>query len=456
MSAVASLLRRRPAALRVLAASGQLGYGIPERALARGVERRPDVIGCDMGSIDPGPAYLGSGEMATSPEMTRRDLAMVLQASRSLNVPLIIGSAGTAGAAPHLEATLQMVRSIAQEEDLHFRLASIRADLSVDRVAAALQAGELQALGGSLPLSETDLRSCAHLVGQMGCEPFQRALDLEPDVIVAGRSCDTAVFAAIPQRLGFDMANVMHMAKIIECTSICCEPGGRDAMLATLDATGFELESMNPVRRATPLSVAAHSLYEQADPLQFTEPDGTLRVNTARYETVDERRSRVSGAVWEPARRCTIKVEGSAFVGQRAVLLAATADPRVIAALRDLISEVERTTRELLPGEYEIFPRLYGLDGVVAWPEPGAPPREVLVLVEVIAQHQDLALAVAKTFKQFLLHQGFRGRLCTGGNLAFPFTPPELLAGPAYRFAVYHVMPVDEHETLFPVHLEQV
>ena len=60
--------------IRVLAASGQLGNGIPERAFRAGLARNPHVICCDMGSIDPGPAYLGSGAMATSPEITRRDL----------------------------------------------------------------------------------------------------------------------------------------------------------------------------------------------------------------------------------------------------------------------------------------------------------------------------------------------------------------------------------------------
>lgn len=59
MNAVGKLLARRPERLRVLSASGQLGYGIPEKALQAGMARRPDFIGCDMGSIDPGPAYLG-------------------------------------------------------------------------------------------------------------------------------------------------------------------------------------------------------------------------------------------------------------------------------------------------------------------------------------------------------------------------------------------------------------
>ena len=59
--------------LRILAASGQLGYGIPVEPFERGLQRRPHFIGCDMGSIDPGPFYLGSGEMAAPATMVRCD-----------------------------------------------------------------------------------------------------------------------------------------------------------------------------------------------------------------------------------------------------------------------------------------------------------------------------------------------------------------------------------------------
>jgi len=458
VSAVARLLARRPQRLRILSASGQLGYGIPADAFAEGVRRGPDFIGADMGSVDPGPAFLGSGEIATSPQATRRDLTLVLEAARALDVPLIIGTAGTAGASPHLDTTLALLREIARERGLgRFRMASIRSDLPRERVRRALAAGELRPLGASLPVTDADLDACTHLVGQMGCEPFERALALEPDVIVAGRACDTAIFATLPKRLGFDMAHVMHMSKIIECTSVCCEPGGRDAMLADLDHEGFMIESMNPNRRATPLSVAAHSLYEQADPTRFTEPDGTLYVTDARYEAVDARRTRVSGATWEPAAQTTLKVEGAAWVGHRAVLLCATVDPGFIGRIDQTLAEVEAITRSMVDGDYRLYPRLYGLDAARLSPrgEVGI-PREVFVLVEVIAGEAGLALAAAKTFKQYLLHHGFPGRKCTGGNVAFPFTPPELAAGEAWRFAVYHVMPAPDAPTLFPVAVEDV
>jgi hypothetical protein len=46
--------------IRILGASGQLGYGVPTPAFNAGLERAPHLIGCDMGSIDPGPYYLSA------------------------------------------------------------------------------------------------------------------------------------------------------------------------------------------------------------------------------------------------------------------------------------------------------------------------------------------------------------------------------------------------------------
>src|ERR1700709_2887823 len=100
MSASGRLLaeiRRNRRPLRLMGASGQLGYGIPTPGVTAGLARKPGLIGCDMGSIDIGPTYLGKGEMATSPEATRRDLRRVLLAARTLDVPLVIGPAGLGG-----------------------------------------------------------------------------------------------------------------------------------------------------------------------------------------------------------------------------------------------------------------------------------------------------------------------------------------------------------------------
>jgi hypothetical protein len=460
MSAFARLADQQPAAKRplvALAASGQLGYGIPEAALKTGLARNPDFIGCDMGSVDPGPYYLGSGRMATNQEMTRRDLRLVLAGARRLDVPLLLGTAGTAGAEPHLEATLAMVREIAREEELHFRLASIRADVPADMVLDAQARGRLSPLGRIPEPSSNDIVK-SRIVAQMGFEAFARALDGGADVVIAGRACDTAIFAAIPHMLGYSTALAMHMAKIIECTSICCAPGGRDAIVGYLDRDSFVLDSMNPDRHATPTSVAAHSLYEQADPFSVAEPEGLLRLDDARYEALDAHRTRVSGARWEQASRLRVKIEGSLLEGQRSVLIAGSADPHVIERIDGILATVEATTRSLFARPFRLFPRVYGRGAVSLSPRRDAvkTPGEIFILVECVADDHDTAIGALTVFKQYLLHHGFPGRLSTGGNIAFPLTPPELSAAVAYRFSLYHLMEVEDLAKLFPIGFEDL
>ena len=234
--------------LRVLSASGQLGFGIVQESFERGLERKPHFIGCDMGSIDPGPFYLGSGQMAAPRDMVRRDLEMVLKAARQLDVPLIIGSAGTAGAKPHLEETLSLLKEVADANGLSFSVAIVLSDVPRNLLIKAIQHGRLKSLDESgaslnLPLpNEEQVMSAGHIVAQCGTHTLMKALAQKPDVLIAGRSCDTAIFAALPQMLGYDAALSLHMAKIIECTSLCCTPGGRDAILAELGEFDFILE----------------------------------------------------------------------------------------------------------------------------------------------------------------------------------------------------------------------
>jgi hypothetical protein len=321
--------------IRILGASGQLGYGVPTPAFNAGLERAPHLIGCDMGSIDPGPYYLGSGELATSPTATRRDLRKVLRGALKLRIPLVIGSAGSAGAKPHLDQTLAMVREIAGEDGLRFRLGVLRADVDKSVLKAAVASGGVVSIDDMPTLDAREVDAASNIVGQMGMSAFQRALAAGVDVIIAGRACDTAIFAALPAMAGFPVGSAQHMAKIIECASLCCVPGGRDSILATLDQDGFVLESMAPQRRATPVSVAAHSLYEQADPFTVQEPEGRLDLARATYEAIDDRRTRVVGAVWQDAKESWVKIEGRArWASARFYFVA----PRIRASSRDMNS----------------------------------------------------------------------------------------------------------------------
>lgn len=447
---------RRP--IRILGASGQLGYGIPTPALQEGLRRKPDLMGCDMGSTDIGPHYLGSGSMAVSREGAKRDLRKVLKAARSLDIPLIVGSAGSAGAAPHLAQTVEIVREIAAEEGLSFKLATISADIDLETALSALRAGQIRPMEGMVPLTEDAITGSSHLVAQMGLEMIQGALLDGAEVIIAGRACDTGIFAALPILLGFPEGLSIHLAKIVECASLCCVPGGRDTILATLDDDGFELESMNSARAATPTSVAAHSLYEQSDPFSIHEPSGRVDLSDVTYTAMDARRTRVSGARFERAAKQAIKLEGAKLAGERAILLCANADPRFIER-RDAIFEgldalVESLVCEDRPKDYRLFFHHYGLNGVMPSSAPASLPTEIGIVAECIAPDADRAMDVLRTTKQYLLHYGYEGRLSTAGNLAFPFTPPEIRIGPAYEFSVYHLMDIVRQEDVFCIAME--
>jgi len=442
--------------LRVLAASGQLGYGIPADALARGMARKPHFIGADMGSIDPGPYYLGSGAMAAPAAMVRRDLTLVLAAALEAGVPLIIGSAGTAGAQPQLAAVTAMLREIAQELGRPFRLATIASDVPPQTVLQALREGRLSPIGPMPEPGEDDILACSHIVGQCGTETFARALATDPDVVLAGRACDTAIFAALPEMLGYPVGLALHMAKIIECTSLCCRPGGRDAMLAELDLEGFTLESMNPASHATPASVAAHALYEQADPFSVEEPAGTLYLADARYQAIDAHRTRVSGAHFEHRARPTLKIEGARALGARAVLLAGIADPTLLGCLPQVLAAVTDKVRALLPGDWQVVPHVYGQGAVRPLPPALQARHEAGLVMEFIAPDAELARTAAAVYKQNLLHHGYPGRVSTAGNLAFAFTPSELDAHHAYGFVLYHVMDDAPLEDIFRIAIHDI
>ena len=127
--------------------------------------------------------------------------------------------------------------------------------------------------------------------------------------------------------------------------------------------TGSNWKAWREQRRATPVSVAAHSLYEQADPYTVYEPEGRLDLSGADYAAVDDRRCRVTGAKWRESTDPCVKIEGARRIGERAVLLAGAADPRFIAQHREILPAVATVVRDLVcedtpRGLHAALPRL--------------------------------------------------------------------------------------------------
>lgn len=77
---------------------GILGYGFPKESFALAMKERPDAIVVDAGSTDAGPHKLAAGVAIVSRMAAKKDLSLLMQGARELNIPLVIGSAGGSGA----------------------------------------------------------------------------------------------------------------------------------------------------------------------------------------------------------------------------------------------------------------------------------------------------------------------------------------------------------------------
>ncbi len=270
-------------ALRVLSPTAILGYGFPVESFMRGMERHPHVIAVDAGSTDPGPYYLGAGCSFTDKMAVKRDLQIMISAALSEGIPVIIGSAAGSGGEPHLDWTLKIIREIAREKGFTFKMAVLHAEIQKDIILDRIRKGRLVSLSPAPDLTENELGQTVRVVGQMGVEPFIKALETGAQVIVAGRAYDPAVFAALPIQKGYDKGLSIHMGKILECACIAATPGsGSDCMIGSIRERSFSVEPLNPERRCTTLSVAAHTLYEKTNPYLLPGPGGDVEFNGNR------------------------------------------------------------------------------------------------------------------------------------------------------------------------------
>ena len=436
--------------VRYLSLCGMLGYGYARESLERALEGDLDFIGVDGGSTDPGPYYLGSGRGFVKRLQVKRDLSLVLPAVKARGIPLVIGSAGGSGARPHVESVLEILEELCREQGITLKTAVVWADLTPEFLRRAA-AGHLAPCGGAPDFDPALLDGLRHPVAQFGTGPLIAALEGQPEVVVAGRCCDTSIFSAWPIWKGLPAGLALHAAKIAECGALCARPvGANDSLVVELCEDSFTVEPPNPARACTPDSVAAHSLYEQPDPDCFYEPEGRVVLDGCRFEALSPRKVRVTGSRLEPSAHPTTKLEGAVRRGFRSISLAGIRDPAAIAQLDAIEAGVRRAVAEsadfVRPGEYTLRFLRYGVDAVTGANEArGALPREAALVIEAVAPTQEQSDALVALARSKALHQGFPGRKATAGNLAFPFSPSDFSGGEVYEFALYHLtdLPLD-------------
>jgi hypothetical protein len=434
--------------VNVLVPTGALGAGIQESDVLAGLAGA-HAIACDAGSTDSGPAYLATGRCKYSRAAVKSDLAVLLRAQAKARIPLLIGSCGTSGCDIALDWMRDVALEVCAEEGLNPRIALLYSEQQPQLLARRAREGRVTPLP---PMRDTDpelFAQCDHIVALMGPEPYVAALEAGADVVLGGRTTDTAVLAAVPLMRGMGAGAAWHAGKTAECGGLCAVSAREGGVTVRVGREDFVVEPLRAGNRCTPYTVSSHMLYENSDPFLLHEPGGVLDVRAARYEAIDERSVRVTGSRFEP-RPYTMKLEGASAGAFQTLMLVGIQDPKVLAELPRFLRQMhEALTRRVseamgaAAGEYEISLRPYGWNAVSGIEDPGQPvPREVGLLFVATAATQELATQIAKTCNPWFFHMPL-DRETELPSYAFPFSPAEIERGAVYEFHLNHVVQVE-------------
>ncbi|KAL4894305.1 CoA-transferase family III domain-containing protein [Aspergillus ambiguus] len=443
----------------ILTPNAMLGYGYRAEHFWYGIEKfNPKAIIVDSGSTDGGPYKLGLNKMTCGRDSYIRDLTPILQACFHNKIQVLIGSVGGDGSDKHIQEMFEIVQEIAAKEGFSFKVATISAGFQRDLLHQRIISRKVGPCG---PVEELTLESAGRaidIVAQMGAEPFLKALEANPDIVLGGRCYDPAPFAAFSMYHGVRPGVAWHMGKIMECGGICALPKGR-SMIATMREDSFDLTPLSPKERCTPLSVAAHTLYEKTRPDRLPGPGGVLVLDNASYEQLTEKTVRVKGAVFEPTPVYQVKLEGVEKLGYRTIFIGGIRDPILIGQIDTFLADVRAYTQGLFPEldkspQCQLLFHFYGRDGTMGPIEPTpVAGHDLGVLGEVVAPSQELSYTIANNARASILHMPYKNQVATTGNFASPLSPHETAAGPVFRFNIYHLVDLEPGEEikLFPI-----
>lgn len=448
--------------VRILVPYGAVGIGCADDAFECGLAMGPDIICSDAGSTDSGPFYLGTGTGKYAENAVRRDLRKMVLGAHRLHIPMAIGTAGTCGSDQGVDDAVRIIREILKENNITGKkIAKIYSEQDPSLMKRYFREGKIRPLTGAPEICEQTFDECAHIVALAGAEPFMEAFRNGADIIVCGRSTDTAIISFYALMNGCDPASAWHAAKIAECGGLCTTRELDGCVFLEIDETGFNVKAVAQDAEVTAYSVSAHLLYENADPLHLTEPGIMIDTENSRYTELDKRTVRVEGTeiTYHPY---TMKLEGSGPVGYQTISLVGVRDRSIMKDPMNWISLVEKegirrlTAAGIARDSYHLSFKPYGYNAVSGMPVPeGYAPNEIGVILTVTAETQQLASQVAKSFNPLLLHLGTDPHLPMP-SFGFAFSPAEIDRGRIYEFKLYHTVSIDDPLELVRFSYEEV
>ncbi|GKU15143.1 caib baif family enzyme [Fusarium langsethiae] len=465
---------------QIITPVGMLGYGFDETIIHHELSRLtsngiPTALIMDSGSTDSGPQKLALGSMSCPRSAYAQDLTKLLRLVHTFQVPLIFSSAGGDGTDEHVQVMQDIISEIAEEEgnrDYYFNTISLFSNIDKTTILKRFKQGHLTGCGPCVPAAEAiEIEASNHVVAQMGYEPFLDAMNLNPDfdVIIGGRAYDPSPYAAycihqlMRQTSGLSneqfhssLGGFLHMGKILECGGQCSTPKSHGAV-ATVYATGlFDVRPTAPDSRCNPLSVAAHTLYENMRPDILKGPGGSIHLQDSKYEQLSDGRSvRVIGSKYRSSEEDGLpyqfKLEAARIVGYRSMFMGSIKDHILIPQIEKLLARVKLYVAQQHKeptSQWKLDFHVYGKD---QYSSTGL--GELFIVGEALASTQKLANSIASKARVGMIHAPYPGQKATAGNFGFGLGGlMEFEMGPCAEFSLYHLMDLEpDEQRLFPI-----
>jgi Acyclic terpene utilisation family protein AtuA len=444
-------------ALRVLAFVNHIPIKHdPTPVIDRALEWGVDYIVAQGTGKDWGPHWLGSGKQFPVQNFVE-NVRPYVKACHDHGLRFVL-SVGIAGARPQLQECVEGFNRMCAEEGLSLDVGIVSGDIEQAFLLKELAAGtEIHRLDNHpvLPalLRVEDVEASSYIVAQMGPEPIMAALEEGVDGVITGRALDVGLFMAPALLAGASKGTAALFGKLLECAGVALDPGDPAVPIygEIRDDESILVRSPSVHAECRAQTLAAHSFYERINPTREENPGGYLDVSDVTYEQVDPNTVLVRGQRWVDTPY-TVKLEGAAPLGYRAINITGVRDPRYLAQLdwaAERIKEEVRTAprfAHLREGvDYHLNFTMYGRDAILGAAEPQRNlEHEVGVLIDVVAPTEEFARDICY-FAAISHNIGpYPGRKTTASNVAHRFTEFVNSLGQIYRWSVWHLLPLED------------
>jgi hypothetical protein len=153
-------------------------------------------------------------------------------------------------------------------------------------------------------------------------------------------------------------------------------------------------------------------------------------------------------------------VEGARLAGWRTISILGARNPRMIAELSGILEQEKASVEHRFQsqGRLAIHYHVYGQGAVLGLSEPpgAGPPREVGIVIDVVAESQQLAHDAAEDLALKIAFSRYSGRTTTAGNVAYLFSPNVIDVGQAFDTGIYHELPLADPLEAFSIEMRRV